>query len=64
MMRVNSINLNHIMKKLSLLASLLFVVAACAQAALPVMNAEIRKIDVATKTVTLMDNYLIQTTAS
>ena len=41
------------MKKLSLLAFLLFVVAACAQAALPVTNAEIRKIDVATKTITL-----------
>jgi Cu/Ag efflux protein CusF len=43
----------HIMKKLSLLALPLLFIAACAQAALPVTNAEIRKIDVTTKTVTL-----------
>jgi Cu/Ag efflux protein CusF len=43
----------HIMKKLSLLALPLLFIAACAQAALPVTNAEIRKIDVITKTVTL-----------
>ena len=53
MAHVKPLNQKYIMKNLSVLALHLFFVAAYAQAALPATTAEIRKIDVATKTVTL-----------
>lgn len=55
MAHVKPLNQKYIMKKLSIFALPLFLsaVVAYAQAALPVTNAEIRKIDVSTKTITL-----------